>query len=107
MVIVLSYVDIFFNNSFKNGLLLIILFEVEVDELFCQVEVNEGYQLFIDLVVQIVICFDGKVLGFEVDLFCKYCLFNGFDDIGLMLQDVDVICVFEDGYCQQQFWLFC
>ncbi len=48
-----SYADIFFNNSFKNGLLPIILPEAEVDELFRQVEANEGYQLSIDLAAQI------------------------------------------------------
>ncbi|MCR7888214.1 3-isopropylmalate dehydratase small subunit, partial [Pseudomonas aeruginosa] len=49
---------------------------------------------------------DGKVLGFEVDPFRKHCLLNGLDDIGLTLQDADAIRAFEDGYRQQQPWLF-
>ncbi|MCT5040321.1 3-isopropylmalate dehydratase small subunit [Pseudomonas aeruginosa] len=105
-VIAPSYADIFFNNSFKNGLLPIILPEAEVDELFRQVEANEGYQLSIDLAAQTVTRPDGKVLGFEVDLFRKHCLLNGLDDIGLTLQDADAIRAFEDGYRQQQPWLF-
>ncbi|HBN9523393.1 TPA: 3-isopropylmalate dehydratase small subunit [Pseudomonas aeruginosa] len=105
-VIAPSYADIFFNNSFKNGLLPIILPEAEVDELFRQVEVNEGYQLSIDLAAQTVTRPDGKVLGFEVDPFRKHCLLNGLDDIGLTLQDADAIRAFEDGYRQQQPWLF-
>ncbi|MEK2655204.1 3-isopropylmalate dehydratase small subunit [Pseudomonas aeruginosa] len=105
-VIAPSYADIFFNNSFKNGLLPIILPEAEVDELFRQVEANEGYQLSIDLAAQTVTCPDGKVLGFEVDPFRKHCLLNGLDDIGLTLQDADAIRAFEDGYRQQQPWLF-
>lgn len=105
-VIAPSYADIFFNNSFKNGLLPIILPEAEVDELFRQVEANEGYQLSIDLAAQTVTRPDGKVLGFEVDPFRKHCLLNGLDDIGLTLQDADAIRAFEDGYRQQQPWLF-
>ncbi|MER1077791.1 3-isopropylmalate dehydratase small subunit [Pseudomonas aeruginosa] len=105
-VIAPSYADIFFNNSFKNGLLPIILPEAEVDELFRQVEANEGYQLSIDLAAQIVTRPDGKVLGFEVDPFRKHCLLNGLDDIGLTLQDADAIRAFEDNYRQQQPWLF-
>ncbi|HIE3923006.1 TPA: 3-isopropylmalate dehydratase small subunit [Pseudomonas aeruginosa] len=105
-VIAPSYADIFFNNSFKNGLLPIILPEAEVDELFRQVEANEGYQLSIDLAAQTVTRSDGKVLGFEVDPFRKHCLLNGLDDIGLTLQDADAIRAFEDGYRQQQPWLF-
>ena len=105
-VIAPSYADIFFNNSFKNGLLPIILPEAEVDELFRQVEANEGYQLSIDLAAQTVTRPDGKVLGFEVDPFRKHCLLNGLDDIGLTLQDADTIRAFEDGYRQQQPWLF-
>ncbi|HGT3377783.1 TPA: 3-isopropylmalate dehydratase small subunit [Pseudomonas aeruginosa] len=105
-VIAPSYADIFFNNSFKNGLLPIILPEAEVDELFRQVEANEGYQLSIDLAAQTVTRPDGKVLGFEVAPFRKHCLLNGLDDIGLTLQDADAIRAFEDGYRQQQPWLF-
>ena len=51
--------------------------EAEVDELFRQVEANEGYQLSIDLAAQTVTRPDGKVLGFEVDPFRKHCLLNG------------------------------
>jgi 3-isopropylmalate/(R)-2-methylmalate dehydratase small subunit len=60
-IIAPSYADIFFNNSFKNGLLPIILSDAEVDELFKQVEANPGYQLTIDLQAQTVTRPDGKV----------------------------------------------
>src|SRR6059058_1720827 len=88
-VIAPSYADIFFNNSFKNGLLPIILSDAEVDELFQQVEANPGYQLSVDLAAQTVTRPDGKVLSFEVDEFRKHCLLNGLDDIGLTLMDSD------------------
>ena len=48
-VIAPSFADIFFNNCYKNGLLPIVLTEEQVDQLFKEVEVNEGYQLSIDL----------------------------------------------------------
>ncbi|MCC1715152.1 3-isopropylmalate dehydratase small subunit, partial [Salmonella enterica subsp. enterica serovar Indiana] len=51
-IIAPSYADIFFNNSYKNGLLPIILSDAEVDELFKQVEADVGYQLTVDLAAQ-------------------------------------------------------
>ncbi|WP_079227075.1 3-isopropylmalate dehydratase small subunit [Pseudomonas putida] len=105
-VIAPSFADIFFNNSFKNGLLPIILSDEEVDELFKQVEANPGYQLTIDLQAQAVTRPDGKVLHFEIDAFRKHCLLNGLDDIGLTLQDSDAIKVFEQKHRAAQPWLF-
>jgi len=105
-IIASSYADIFFNNSFKNGLLPIILAESEVDELFKQVEANEGYQLTIDLAAQTVTRPDGKVLSFEVDAFRKHCLLEGLDDIGLTLKDDVAIAAFENKHRASQPWLF-
>ena len=105
-IIAPSYADIFFNNSFKNGLLPIILSDAEVDELFQQVEANPGYQLQIDLAAQTVTRPDGKVLGFEIDAFRKHCLLNGLDDIGLTLQDGEAIAAFEAKHRASQPWLF-
>ncbi|QXH55289.1 3-isopropylmalate dehydratase small subunit [Pseudomonas maumuensis] len=105
-VIAPSFADIFFNNSFKNGLLPIILDAAEVDELFKQVEASPGYQLTIDLDAQAVTRPDGKVLKFEIDAFRKHCLLNGLDDIGLTLQDSDAIKVFEGKHRASQPWLF-
>ena len=105
-IIAPSYADIFFNNSFKNGLLPIILSDAEVDELFQQVEANVGYQLTVDLAAQTVTRPDGKVYHFEVDAFRKHCLINGLDDIGLTLQDGDAIAAFETRHRARQPWLF-
>ena len=105
-IIAPSYADIFFNNSFKNGLLPIILSDAEVDELFAQVEAEPGYQLKIDLEAQTVTRPDGKVLNFEIDAFRKHCLLNGLDDIGLTLQDADSIAAFESKHRASQPWLF-
>lgn len=105
-IIAPSFADIFYNNSFKNGLLPIILKEDEVDALFRQAEASEGYQLTVDLAAQTVTRADGVQYGFEVDAFRKHCLLNGLDDIGLTLQDSDAIKAFEVGYQQRSPWLF-
>ncbi|MDY0072704.1 MAG: 3-isopropylmalate dehydratase small subunit [Thauera sp.] len=91
-----SYADIFFNNSFKNGLLPIKLAEAEVDELFRQCEANEGYRLTVDLAAQTITRPDGKQIAFDIDPFRKECLLNGWDDIGLTLRHADKIRAFED-----------
>ena len=105
-IIAPSYADIFFNNSFKNGLLPIILSEAEVDELFKVVEANPGYQLKVDLQAQTVTREDGTVHTFEIDAFRKHCLLNGLDDIGLTLVDGDAIATFEAKHRASQPWLF-
>ena len=101
-----SFADIFFNNSFKNGLLPIVLKEEEIDELFAQVDAQEGYQLTVDLQQQTVTRPDGVRYSFEIDEFRKHCLLNGLDDIGLTLQDADAIRAFEERHRQAQPWLF-
>ncbi len=106
VIIAPSFADIFYNNAFKNGILLITLAEEEVDRLFAEVEANEGYQLDIDLEHQRVITPSGEILEFEVDAFRKHCLLNGLDDIGITLQDEDAIRSFEEKHRQQRPWLF-
>ena len=105
-VIAPSFADIFFNNSFKNGLLPIILKDEEVDALFEQAEATEGYQLTVDLEAQTVTRPDGVQYSFEVDAFRKHCLLNGLDDIGLTLQDQEAIKAFEAKHQQNSPWLF-
>jgi len=105
-VIAPSYADIFFNNSFKNGLLPLVLSEGDVDTLFKAVEANEGYELTVDLEKQQVVTPDGKSYGFDVDEFRKYCLLNGLDDIGLTLQHADDIRTYEEKRKQEAPWLF-
>ena len=100
-----SYADIFFNNSFKNGLLPIVLSEAQVNQLFDETAAFPGYSLTIDLERQRVIKPDGAELAFEVQAFRKYCLLNGFDDIGLTLRHADKIKTFEAQRLAQKPWL--
>jgi 3-isopropylmalate/(R)-2-methylmalate dehydratase small subunit len=100
-----SFADIFFNNCFKNGVLPIVLPESAVDKLFDEVNAFVGYQLTIDLERQRVIKPDGEELAFEVDEFRKYCMLNGFDDIGLTLRHADKIKAFEAERLMKMPWL--
>ena len=101
-----SYADIFYNNCFKNSLLPIVLSDDEVDELFRQATVTEGYQLTIDLAGQTVTRPDGGTYRFEVDEFRKHCLLEGLDEIGLTLAHSDEIRAFEQRHRANQPWLF-
>ncbi|HAG96974.1 MAG: 3-isopropylmalate dehydratase small subunit [Pseudomonadales bacterium] len=101
-----SFADIFFNNSFKNGLLPIVLDEKIIDELFQQVAANEGYSLTIDLETQHIIKPDGSRIEFDVDPFRKHCLLEGLDDIGITLQDAELIKAYEARRKANSPWLF-
>ncbi len=100
-----SFADIFFNNSFKNGLLPIVLPEEQVDELFARASGPQALELRVDLPEQR-IQGDGIDLRFEIDPFRKHCLLEGLDDIGLTLQHVDDIRAYEERRRREAPWLF-
>ncbi|PAK14151.1 3-isopropylmalate dehydratase small subunit [Burkholderia ubonensis] len=104
-IIAPSFADIFYNNCFKNGLLPIVLTEQQVDHLFNETYAFNGYQLTIDLDAQVVRTPDGREYAFDVAAFRKYCLLNGFDDIGLTLRHADKIRQFEAERLAKQPWL--
>ena len=104
-IIAPSYADIFFNNSFKNGLLPIVLAEAQVSALFDAALAFAGYELTIDLERQVVILPQGEEMVFDVQPFRKYCLLNGFDDIGLTLRHSDKIKTFEKERLAKKPWL--
>ena len=106
VIIAPSFADIFFNNCFKNGILPIVLDARIVDQLFKEVEAQEGYELTVDLEKQEILKPDGSNILFEVDDFRKHCLINGLDDIGLTLQHVDDIKAYEEKRKQQAPWFF-
>ena len=104
-VIAPSFADIFFNNCFKNGLLPIVLPEATVAALFDEVAAFPGYQLTIDLERQVIVRPQGEETAFDVIPFRKYCLLNGFDDIGLTMRHADKIKAFEAERLAQKPWL--
>jgi len=105
-VIAPSFADIFYNNAFKNGILLIPLTEDTVERLFAEVAASEGYRLDVDLENQRVITPAGEIIEFEVDSFRKQCLLEGLDDIGITLKDEDAIRTFQDKHRAARPWLF-
>ncbi|CAE6879218.1 3-isopropylmalate dehydratase small subunit 1 [Paraburkholderia nemoris] len=105
-IIAPSFADIFYNNCFKNGVLPIVLTEQQVDHLFNETYAFNGFKLTVDLEAQVVRTSDGGAeYPFEVAAFRKYCLLNGFDDIGLTLRHADKIRQFEAERIAKQPWL--
>jgi len=105
-VIAPSFADIFFNNSFKNGMLPIVLDAEIVESLFMKVESKKGFEITVDLQKQVVITEDGEEYAFEVNAFRKHCLLNGLDDISLTLQHAEEIKSYEEKTKQTAPWLF-
>ena len=105
-VIAPSFADIFYNNSMKNGLLLIRLDAQTVDRLFKEAGSAEGYRLAVDLEAQTVTTPGGESFKFDMDPFTKHSLMNGLDEIGLTLDHADKIKVFEAQHRERQPWLF-
>jgi len=105
-VIAPGFADIFNNNSFKSGLLPIVLDKAIVEKLADECSNTEGYQLDIDLEAQTVTTPNGDVYPFEVDEFRKHCLLNGFDDIELTLQQRFRIEEYEVKRRESAPWLF-
>jgi 3-isopropylmalate/(R)-2-methylmalate dehydratase small subunit len=105
VIIAPSFADIFFNNSFKNGLLPIVLPEATVSRLFDACAAFPGYSLTVDLARQVIVQPQGEEIPFEVQAFRKYCLQGGFDDIGLTLRHKDKIAAFEAERLAKKPWL--
>jgi 3-isopropylmalate/(R)-2-methylmalate dehydratase small subunit len=106
VIIAPSFADIFFNNSFKNGLLPIALEAGLVERLFEQSSGENAMQFEVDLAAQTLHPDDGDAIPFDVDAFRKECLLEGLDDIGLTLRYVDEIRAYEVRRKQQAPWLY-
>ena len=104
-VIAPSFADIFFNNCYKNGLLPVALTELQVDHLFNETNAFNGYKLTIDLDKQVVLTPGGDAYAFDIAPFRKYCMLNGFDDIGLTLRHADKIKAYEAERVTRMPWL--
>jgi len=94
-VIAPSFADIFFNNSFKNGMLPIVLGEADVDELFARAAKHPGYRLTVDLNKQLISDDFGFTREFVVDASRRHNLLHGLDDIAETLLFEDKITKFE------------
>lgn len=106
VVIAPTFADIFYNNSFKNGMLLVKLPQEQIDNLMIVAGDAENPEITVDLEKQEVHAPNGVVYPFEIDPFLKECLLEGLDDIGLTMQRGETIGGFEGGQRQQQPWLY-
>jgi 3-isopropylmalate/(R)-2-methylmalate dehydratase small subunit len=104
-VIAPSFADIFFNNTFKNGILPVILPETRVNELLRFLLELPGAEITVDLAAQTVAGPDGKIDSFEIDAFRKHCMINGLDEIGLTLEKAPAIAAYEQKLAKQRAWV--
>ena len=106
VIISTSFADIFYNNSFKNGMLPIRVDEETLGKLMDDAERGANATLTIDLESQTISGPDGGEVKFDIDPFRKHCLLEGLDDIGLTQQKADKIDSYEDKQKTSQPWLF-
>jgi 3-isopropylmalate/(R)-2-methylmalate dehydratase small subunit len=83
--------DIFRSNSLKNGLLPVVVDEATHAWL---VE-HPGAEVEIDLPATELRLPDGRAVTFPVEAFARYCLMNGVDELGYLLQQADTIAAYE------------
>ena len=105
-VVAPSFADIFFNNSMKNGVLLIVMPQEQVDILMADAENPDNCVMTVDLETQTITRADGATMAFEIEPFRKARLLNGLDDIGLTLQKVHRIEAFEARQKADRPWLY-
>lgn len=105
-IIAPSFADIFYNNSFKNGILPIQLQQEQINQLMDEAEANPDAPLEIDLENQTIKRGNKFSFDFDIDPFRKHCLLNGLDDIGLTLEKKNFIREFENSDKQKRSWLY-
>ena len=104
-VISTSFADIFYNNSFKNGILPIVVKPEELDELMDDASRGANATLTVDLEAQEIRGPDGGVITFEIDPHLKHCLLNGLDDIDLTLEKAPKIDTYESKLGSERPWV--
>ena len=104
-IIAPSFADIFKNNSYKNGLLLIEIDKEKIDEIFTQITEKKTINIEVDVHNQF-IYLEEKQFPFELDDFKKKFLLDGIDEVGFTLQHQNKIEDFEKNYKKTVPWLF-
>ncbi|KEO54381.1 3-isopropylmalate dehydratase small subunit [Thioclava pacifica] len=105
VIVSTSFADIFYNNSFKNGMLPIVLPQEQVDLLMKDAEKGSNARMTVDLENQEITTSEGETIKFDVDPFKKHCLLEGLDDIGLTLEKAAAIDAFEAQAAQARPWV--
>ncbi len=104
-VISTSFGDIFYNNSFKNGILPIRVSPEDLEKLFDDAERGANATMTIDLENQEIRGPDGGAIKFDIDPHRKHCLLNGLDDIGLTMVKKDKIDSYESKLGAERPWM--
>jgi 3-isopropylmalate/(R)-2-methylmalate dehydratase small subunit len=89
--------DIFRGNALKNGLLAIVIDELEHRWLLK----HPGIELAIDVREQYIALPDGGRIPFRLEPFARHCLLNGVDQLGYLLQHADAITHYEQQHQEQ------
>ena len=105
-IISTSYADIFFSNCSKNGILPVIVTQDVLDQLFAEINANEGVEFTVDLENQKITTPAGLSIDIEIDAFRKESMLNGMDDISWTLKHESEITAFEEQQKQAQPWLW-
>ncbi|MDO9488262.1 MAG: 3-isopropylmalate dehydratase small subunit, partial [Sphingomonadaceae bacterium] len=101
VVIAPSFADIFAGNAFKNGMLLVVLPQAQIDRLM---EIAAEHEISVDLENQVVTTPFQDRFAFEIDPFRKHCLLNGLDEIGLTTQMDAEIAAYEGRLRRERPW---
>lgn len=104
-VISTSFADIFYNNSFKNGLLPIQVSKANLEALMADASDAENPELTIDLENKCIRRPNGASVPFELEEFRRERLLEGLDDIGISMKKKDAISQFEEKQSREQPWL--
>ena len=104
-VISTSFADIFYHNSFKNGILPIKVSKQELDQLMDDAGRGANATLTVDLEAQEIHRPDGGVIKFDIDPFKRHCLIHGLDDIGLTMEKAAHIDDFEEKAAAERPWV--
>jgi 3-isopropylmalate/(R)-2-methylmalate dehydratase small subunit len=104
-VVAPSFADIFYNNSFKNGMLLIRLSQEVIDQLMADAEKGANARFSVDLPSQTITTPEGQAISFDVDGYRKRCLLEGLDEIAITMKKSASIASFEAGHLKNEPWL--
>jgi 3-isopropylmalate/(R)-2-methylmalate dehydratase small subunit len=90
-----SFGDIFYSNAGKNGMLLVALPELQIEQILLHAKAADGYALTVSLEENTIRDQGGLQLEFAIDSFRRDCLLEGLDDIGLTLRHADALAAYE------------
>lgn len=100
-VISTDFADIFKNNSLKNGLLPVTVDEETKQQLVSLAQEDPTTEVTIDLESQTLTLPDGRSVTFPIDSFSKYCLLNGVDQLGYLMDLDDERAAYEANHPQR------